>query len=367
MRRPYNHSIVCLQKDAPLITVNINENESHPSLTMTPSLQFIDGALLIVDQRRLPDSVRMRRLTSAADAADAITRMCVRGAPLIGITAAYGLYFALRENASDAALATASVLLNGARPTAVNLQAALTRVTNAIQPLPLNERAAAALHVAHALATEDADLNRRIGEHGLHLLRACPRRTPDVLNVLTHCNAGRIATVAHGTALAPVYAAHAAGLPVHVWVSETRPRNQGLLTAYELADAGVPYTLIVDNAAGALLRGGQVDVCLVGADRVTHNGDVCNKIGTYLKAVAAHDCGVPFYAAFAHTTFDADTLTGDNIIIEERASAEVYAAAPEAAFVPPIFNPGFDVTPARLITGYLTEHGCAADIASVYA
>jgi len=317
----------------------------------------------ILDQRRLPWEIVWVELRSVAGAEQAIREMWTRGAPLIGATAAYGLAMALAEDGSDAALDSAHAMLLASRPTAVNLRWALDTVADAVRPLPPLERAGAAFARADAICDEDVALNRAIGEHGLQLFRALHEKHPDrPLNILTHCNAGWLATVDYGTATAPIYLAHDAGIPVHVWVDETRPRNQGaLLTAFELAGHGVPHTVIADNAGGHLMMRGQVDAVIVGTDRVTANGDVCNKIGTYLKALAAKDNDVPFYVALPYTTFDAGTATGADVPIEERSADEVTHVAGEGGSIrvtaSGAANPAFDVTPARLVTGYLTERG----------
>jgi methylthioribose-1-phosphate isomerase len=317
----------------------------------------------ILDQRRLPWEVVWVELRSVNDAEVAIREMWTRGAPLIGATAAYGLAMALAEDPSDAGLDAAFTLLAAARPTAVNLRWALEQVATAVRLLAPADRAEAAFARADAICDEDVALNKAIGEHGLALLRDLHAKNPErPLNILTHCNAGWLATVDYGTATAPIYLAHDAGIPVHVWVDETRPRNQGaLLTAFELAGHGVPHTVIADNAGGHLMMQGQVDAVIVGTDRVTANGDVCNKIGTYLKALAAHDNHVPFYVALPYTTYDADTATGRDIPIEERSGDEVTHVAGEGGNIrvtaSAAANPAFDVTPARLVSGYLTERG----------
>jgi methylthioribose-1-phosphate isomerase len=317
----------------------------------------------IMDQRELPWKIVWVELRSASEAERAIREMWTRGAPLIGATAAYGLAMALAEDGSDDALDAAYATLLAARPTAVNLRWALDKVVEAVRPLPPGERADAAFARADAICDEDVELNRAIGEHGLELFRELHAKNPDrPLNILTHCNAGWLATVDYGTATAPIYLAHDAGIPVHVWVDETRPRNQGaLLTAFELAGHGVPHTVIADNAGGHLMMQGQVDAVIVGTDRVTANGDVCNKIGTYLKALAAKDNDVPFYVALPYTTFDATTATGADIPIEERSADEVTHVTGEGGSIrvtaSGAANPAFDVTPARLVTGYLTERG----------
>ncbi|MBY8823949.1 S-methyl-5-thioribose-1-phosphate isomerase [Sphingomonas colocasiae] len=316
---------------------------------------------LILDQRKLPWTVEWVELRTAEQAAIAIRDMWTRGAPLIGATAAYGLALALAEDPDG--LDAAHAMLLATRPTAVNLRWALDAVADAVRALPAEERAEAAFAKADAICDEDVALCRAIGEHGLALLRDLHARHPDrPVNILTHCNAGWLATVDYGTATAPIYLAHEAGIPVHVWVDETRPRNQGaLLTAFELAGHGVPHTVIADNAGGLLMMRGQVDAVIVGTDRVTANGDVCNKIGTYLKALAAHDSGVPFYVALPYTTFDPHTLSGADVPIEERDPGELTSLSDGEASVrvtrSQAYNPAFDVTPARLVTGYITESG----------
>ncbi len=328
-------------------------------------------SLLILDQTLLPHQYATRHLNALADAAHAIRAMQVRGAPLIGITAAYGVALALKEGASNKALDHALQTLAATRPTAVNLQWALARMEAVLRPLPVAKRRAAAWAEARSIAQEDVAANRRIGEHGLALLQhAAAQHTP--VRVMTHCNAGWLATAGWGTALAPVYAARAAGLPVHVWVSETRPRNQGLLTAWELHAAGMPHTLFADNAAGLLMQRGEVDLVIVGADRIAANGDVANKIGTYLKALAAREHNVPFYVAAPLSSIDFACADGLRIPIEERDGSEVRhvggldrhgarAAVALAADTTAVANPAFDITPARLITGIITQHGvCAA-------
>ncbi len=309
-----------------------------------------DGALVILDQTKLPRETVFVRLKTLADAVRAIRTMQVRGAPLIGATAAYGVALGLQE---DRPLAEILATLAATRPTAVNLHWALARMKRALQESPPARRLSRAWEEARAIAREDATANAAISRHGLSILEAMAARKSPVA-VMTHCNAGRLATVAHGTALAPIYAAHEAGIDVHVWVSETRPRNQGLLTCWELAKAGVPHTLIVDNAAGLLLMQGKVDCLIVGADRIAANGDTANKIGTYLKALAARAHGVPFYVAAPLSTIDFACPDGAAIPIEERSAEELGAG--EA----PIANPAFDVTPAALIGGIITERGIVA-------
>ncbi len=331
-------------------------------------------AVEVIDQTRLPHAFSTATLRSMEDAADAIRRMVVRGAPLIGATAAYGLALAMRVDASDAALDRAYDLLLGTRPTAVNLRWALTRVRDRLRNRPRDERAASAWTAAAAICDEDVENCRKIGQHGLTLLReAAAKKSSGRLNVLTHCNAGWLACVDWGTALAPIYMAHDCGLPLHVWVDETRPRNQGAsLTAFELGGHGVPHTIIADNAGGHYMQRGEVDLVIVGTDRVTANGDVANKIGTYLKALAAQDNGVPFYVALPSSTIDWALACGRDIPIEERSSDELLkmtgrlaagglATVEIAAPGSPAANPAFDITPARLVTGFVTERGaCAA-------
>ena len=308
-----------------------------------------DGdALVILDQTCLPGEVCFVRLCTLDQAADAIRVMRVRGAPLIGATAAYGVALALKQGVE---LGRAIEVLAGTRPTAVNLRWALDRMRRRLADLSGPQLAATAWQEARTIADEDRAANQAIGRHGLDLLRTIQSRP---IRLMTHCNAGWLATVAHGTALAPVYAAHAAGLDVHVWVSETRPRNQGLLTAWELAQAGVAHTLIADNAAGLLMMQGQVDLVIVGADRIAANGDTANKVGTYLKALAARAHGVPFYVAAPVSTIDFGCPDGSRIPIEERAAAEL------AAGTVPVANPAFDVTPAGLIAAIITEQGVVA-------
>jgi methylthioribose-1-phosphate isomerase len=333
----------------------------------------------VLDQTRLPWEIAWLDVTTAEAAAHAIRSMQVRGAPLIGATAGFGLALALRNDASDQGLAAAAAMLAATRPTAINLAWALERVRRAAAPLAPGQRAARAWTEAIAIADEDAEACAAIGRHGLPLIAAIAQRRPGPVNILTHCNAGWLATVDWGTATAPIYAAHDAGIPVHVWVDETRPRNQGgALTAFELGAHGVPHTVIADNAGGHLMQHGKVDLVLVGTDRVARNGDVANKIGTYLKALAAHDNAVPFWVALPFSTIDWTVADGvRDIPIEERSSGEmthvtglgddgrparvrVIAPGSEAA------NPAFDVTPARLVTGLITERGrCAASEAGL--
>ena len=325
--------------------------------------------LLTWDQTRLPFETVEIELGSAGDCAAAIATMQVRGAPLIGAVAAYGLAFALRSDASDEGLQAAREALLATRPTAVNLRWALERVARAVGGLPQADRAAAAWREAAAICDDDVACNRAIGEHAAALL-APLRRAGEPLQILTHCNAGRIATVDHGTALAAVYALAGAGVPVHVWVDETRPRNQGAgLTAWELRERGIAHTVIVDNAGGLLMQQGRVDAAIVGCDRVAANGDVANKVGTYLKALAARDNDVPFYVACPVSTIDPRCRGGDAIAIEERSPREVThlrGRAPDGGIVEvqltpdgsPAHNPAFDVTPARLVTALITERGC---------
>jgi methylthioribose-1-phosphate isomerase len=338
-----------------------------------------DGASIgVIDQTLLPHRFETARLVMLEEAARAIETMQVRGAPLIGATAAYGMALAMRGDPSDAALAAADARLRRTRPTAVNLMWALDAMTAALAPLPPAARFPAAWTKAAAIADDDVATCRAIGGHGAGLLREIAGRKGAV-NVLTHCNAGWLATVDWGTALAPIYVAHDEGLRVHVWVDETRPRNQGAaLTAFELGAHGVPHTIIADNAGGHLMQHGRVDIVIVGTDRTTRTGDVANKIGTYLKALAARDTDVPFYVALPSSTIDWTLDDGvRQIPIEERSAREVTHMTGRAddgsihtveitAPGSPAANPAFDVTPARLVTGLINERGvCAASKAGL--
>jgi methylthioribose-1-phosphate isomerase len=325
-----------------------------------------------IDQRRLPHEFVVAQLASCDAAAAAIRSMLVRGAPLIGATAAYGMALAMRADGSDAALDQAYKMLIATRPTAINLKWALEEMRSRLQRLPSSQRAEAAYARAAEISEEDIAINKGIGQHGLALIEAIAAKKKDGerVNVLTHCNAGWLATVDWGTATAPIYLAHDRGQPIHVWVDETRPRNQGAsLTAWELGHHGVPHTVIPDNTGGHLMQHGMVDLVIVGTDRVTASGDVCNKIGTYLKALAAHDNRVPFYVALPSPTIDFAVHDGiREIPIEQRGGEEVthitgrttdgrietVRIVPEGS---PVANYGFDVTPARLVTGLITERG----------
>jgi len=335
----------------------------------------------IIDQTRLPHELVVARLARLDDAARAIRDMQVRGAPLIGATAAYGMALAIAEDPSDDGIERAAATLAATRPTAVNLAWALGEMRRAIAALAPERRLAAALARAGAIAEEDVAINRAIGDHGLPLIEAAFRAKAGRAKswhgraqILTHCNAGWLATVDWGTALAPIYRAHDQGVPIHVWVDETRPRNQGAsLTAWELGQHGVPHTVIADNAGGHLMQQGEVDLCIVGTDRTTCTGDVANKIGTYLKALAAHDNGVPFYVALPSPTIDWEIEDGAQIPIERRSAREVThiagwteaegtgkARRVEVRLTPadsPAANFAFDVTPARLVTALVTERG----------
>lgn len=342
-----------------------------------------DGWIVrIIDQTRLPWSLEIARLETLDQAAHAIRAMQVRGAPLIGAAAAYGLCLALRADASAEAMERAAEMLAATRPTAVNLRWALERMLTRLRNTAASARLAAAYAEAGAIADEDAARNETIGRHGLPLIEAIARGKPnEPVNVLTHCNAGWLATVDWGTALAPIYKAYEAGIALHVWVDETRPRNQGAaLTAFELGKHGVAHTVIADNAGGHLMQCGKVDLAIVGADRVTRTGDAANKIGTYLKALAARDTGVPFWVALPSSTIDWDVADGlAGIPIEERAGAEVTditGRGPDgrvttvrvAADGSPAANPAFDVTPARLLSGLITERGrCEASEAGLWS
>ena len=330
-----------------------------------------DGkSIEVIDQTMLPHVFATSRLSTMEQTADAIRTMVVRGAPLIGATAAYGIALAMREDASDQALDAAHDYLLETRPTAVNLRWALARMRDRLRNRPRGDRFEAAWAEAAAICDEDVETCRRIGTHGLEIFRAAAAKNPGrPLNILTHCNAGWLACVDWGTALAPIYMAHDEGIDLHVWVDETRPRNQGAsLTAYELGGHGVPHAIIADNAGGLFMRQGKVDLCIVGTDRVTANGDVANKIGTYLKALAAKDNDIPFYVAPPSTTIDWTLNNGDDIPIEERSATEVthmsgrladggIATVQISAPGSPAANPGFDVTPSRLVTGFITERG----------
>jgi methylthioribose-1-phosphate isomerase len=327
------------------------------------------GAVHIIDQSRLPHVFEERTIGTVAEMAEAIRTMRVRGAPLIGVAAAFGVALAMLHDQRDAALRKAVEELRATRPTAVNLAWALERMERALGAMPPSQRAGTAWDEARRIADEDVALNEAIGRNGLAVLRSLSAKGKR-LNVLTHCNAGWIATVDWGTVTAPIFMAHDAGIPIHVWVDETRPRNQGLLTAWELAGHGVPHTLVADNAGGHLMQRGLVDIVMVGADRVTSRGDVCNKIGTYLKALAARDNGVPFYACVPTPTIDWGIADGMQIPIEERAADEVrkvrgldaagnFAEVEIAPARTPVANPAFDVTPAALVTGIITEKGVA--------
>lgn len=332
-----------------------------------------DSAIVTLDQTRLPFEERWVRLTDARQCHDAIRMMTVRGAPLIGAVGAFGLAFCVRDDAGSEAIERAFNWLAAARPTAVNLVWALARVRAAVLGVAPDERAGVAWAESCRICDEDEACNAAIGSEGARLIRALPAAsTGRPLSILTHCNAGRIATVAHGTALAPIYHLHREGVPVHVWVDETRPRNQGAsLTAWELARAGVPHTVIADNAGGFLMMRGEVDAVITGCDRVAANGDVANKIGTYLKALAAHDNGIPFWVACPVSTIDPHTPSGAAIPIEERSAEEVShmfgqlesGALGRVRVVPEgsaCANPAFDITPARLVSALVTERGVIA-------
>ncbi|KQT99049.1 methylthioribose-1-phosphate isomerase [Methylobacterium sp. Leaf469] len=344
--------------------------DGQPYRTIFPDA---DGAAVqVIDQTRLPFAFELKRLASMHEAGTAIRTMVVRGAPLIGVAAAYGLALGLAEDSSDAGIERAVEFLADTRPTAINLRWALDRVAAKLRTVPETERAAFAFAEAGRIAEEDVESCHAIGVHGAKILADLHARTGRTVNVLTHCNAGWLATVDWGTALAPIYVAHDAGVPVHVFVDETRPRNQGAaLTAFELNAHGVPHTVIADNAGGHLMQHGRIDLCIVGSDRTTASGDVCNKIGTYLKALAASDNGIPFYAALPFSTIDWTLDDGvAQIPIEERDGREVShltGRLPDGAFATievvspgsPVANPAFDVTPARLVTGIITERGVA--------
>jgi methylthioribose-1-phosphate isomerase len=337
------------------------------------------GNVAIIDQTKLPHAFVIAELRDVKDAWRAIADMQVRGAPLIGVAAAYGLALAMRADSSDANLARAAGYLAAARPTAINLAWALNEMRRVLAPLPPSQRAERAFARAGELADADVAVNESIGTHGLAIFRDLAARKNGRLNILTHCNAGWLATVDWGTATAPIYKGHESGLALHVFVGETRPRNQGAaLTAWELAHHGVPHTLIADNAGGHLMQHGDIDLVIVGTDRTTAAGDVCNKIGTYLKALAGHDNGVPFYVAAPSSSIDFAIYDGADIPIEVRDAREVthvvgatsdgrietVRIAPEGS---PALNPAFDVTPARLVTALITERGIIAANADALA
>ncbi|MBS0224109.1 MAG: S-methyl-5-thioribose-1-phosphate isomerase [Proteobacteria bacterium] len=338
-----------------------------------------DGATVqVIDQTLLPHRFVVRDLRSMEDAERAIRTMIVRGAPLIGATAAYGVALAMAADPSDPALARTYEVLLASRPTAVNLRWALDDLRMRLSAVPPADRRESAYRRAAEICDEDVEICRRIGEHGLAEIRRLTPRSGR-LNALTHCNAGWLATVDWGTALAPIYQAHDSGIPIHVWVDETRPRNQGAsLTAWELGKHGVPHTVIADNAGGHLMQQGKVDFCIVGTDRTTRRGDVCNKIGTYLKALAAHDNSVPFYVGLPYPSIDWTIEDGHrDIPIEERNAAElsrIFGRGGNGEVVSvdilpagsPAANPAFDVTPARLVTALITERGvCPASDAGL--
>lgn len=331
-----------------------------------------ERAIVIIDQRALPHARVEVHIATADAAADAIRDMWVRGAPLIGAVGAYGLAMALSADPADAALHSAFATLDATRPTAVNLRWALSRVRERVAPLASAERAEAAWREADAIAAEDVSINRAIGEHGLALLRAIALRKRGPVNVLTHCNAGALATCGFGTATAPIFLAHAEGIALEVYVSETRPRLQGAnLTAWEMRERGIAHQLVADGAGALLMSRGDIDIVLVGADRVTRNGDVCNKVGTYPKALAAQDNGVAFYVALPSPTLDTGLAIGSDVPIEARDGDELLVVngrdgdgvltgvriAPEGTRA---LNFAFDITPARLVTGLITERGVIA-------
>ncbi len=342
---------------------------AHRTIWLAPDGRDVE----IIDQTRLPHDFVILRLETVEAAAHAIRSMQVRGAPLIGAAAGYGMALAMRAGPSDGGLQGAYDLLMATRPTAVNLRWALDDMQRLLAPLAPDARADAAYARAAEICDEDVAINRGIGGHGLDLIRAAQdRNNGATVNILTHCNAGWLATVDWGTATAPIYLAHEAGIPVHVWVDETRPRNQGAsLTAWELGHHGVPHTVIADNTGGHLMQHGMVDLCFTGTDRTTATGDVCNKIGTYLKALAAHDNDVPFYVCLPSPTIDWTLDDGvAQIPIEQRDGAEVSEMTGRTAdgrietvtITPdgsPVANYAFDVTPARLVSGLVTERGIA--------
>ena len=353
----------------------IINNQKFRTIWPNDGMAVGSRSVSIIDQTKLPHAFKIVEIINMSQMIVAIKTMQVRGAPLIGAAAAYGMALAMQDNCSEEHLQLSAKQLTQSRSTAVNLRWAVERMKQLLLPTPVELRLEAAWAEAAKICDEDVLLNQAIGQHGLNLIQSLHRQNLNKqhnsqLNILTHCNAGWLATVDFGTALAPIYAAHDAGINVHVWVDETRPRNQGAsLTAWELAQHGVPHTVISDNVGGHLMQHGRVDIVIVGADRVTSTGDVCNKIGTYLKALAAFDNHVPFYAAVPSPTIDWTMLNGvQEIEIEERDGREVawmtgMLATGEVAEVnilpanTKVANPAFDVTPARLVTGIITEHG----------
>ncbi len=326
------------------------------------------GKVWVLDQRLLPHEVQEKELRSVDEAIDAISDMTVRGAPLIGVTGAAGLALACAVDPSAYNLQVASQRLIGSRPTAVNLSFAVLKALNAVLSSPQELRKQVAWQKAADILQEELDMSRKIGEVGVQLIKEIYEKKQAPVRVLTHCNAGWLATVDYGTATAPIYVAHSLGIPVEVFADETRPRLQGTLTAWELSSHGIPVKLIADNTGGLLMREGEVDIVITGADRIARNGDTANKIGTYLKALAAADNKIPFYIAAPQSTFDWNTETGENIPIEEREGDEIRLikgvdknGKPNEIFITDqameVVNPGFDITPARLITGFITERG----------
>ncbi len=328
----------------------------------------------VIDQTKLPHSFVIKNLTNKDEIASAISTMVVRGAPLIGVTGAFGIYLAVKENPSDKSIEDAYNLLIGTRPTAVNLRWALLRMKNKLLDIPISQRSNIALKEAITISNEDESMCEKIGINGCEIISKILQNkikasNKNHINILTHCNAGWLATVNWGTALAPIYKAFRAGINLNVWVDETRPRNQGAsLTAFELEEEGIPYKVIVDNAGGYLMQEGQVDLVIVGSDRISSKGDVCNKIGTYLKALAAKDNNIPFYAALPFSTIDWDIENGKDIPIEARSEKEVtqITGKTESGKIQTIqltpdlakaYNPAFDVTPSNLISGIITERG----------
>lgn len=342
-------------------------DKHYRSLWWEESLQVLQ----IIDQRSLPYDFRIQNVDTIEGYVDAIVQMRVRGAPLIGATAAYGMALAMAQNPSDSNIQSTWDTLYATRPTAVNLRWALDRCKETLAQTDISKRASVALELAHFIADEDVEINRQIGLNGLKLIREIAAKKPagEPVQILTHCNAGWLATVDWGTATSPMYHAYNAGIPLHVWVDETRPRNQGALTAWELGNHGVPHTYITDNAGGHLMQHGKVDLVITGTDRTTRQGDVCNKIGTYLKALAANDNNIPFYVALPSPTIDWSISDGVlEIPIEERSAHETthiqgtdennkintVQVTPEGTLAG---NPAFDVTPNRLVTGLITERG----------
>ena len=339
------------------------------------TIWYENNSVKIIDQTLLPFSFKIKTLNTTNDFFLAIKNMCVRGAPLIGVTAAFALALSIRKNSSIKITQKAYQKILSARPTAVNLKWALDLVLDSVKTLPSNKRWSKSIEIAEKIRELDIKNCKKIGEEGFKIIKKKYNKEKRVINILTHCNAGWLATVDWGTALSPIFFAKKEKIPIHIWVDETRPRNQGaLLTAWELKNANIPYTIIVDNAGGYLMQSGKVDLCIVGSDRTALNGDVCNKIGTYLKAIAAFDNGIPFYVALPISTIDMNLKKGiSNIKIEERPANELSKVRSRKNQISEIYfknaniaNPAFDITPSKYISGLITEFGlCKATTSEI--